>query len=115
MSDQTPSVTLLIYGDINEDGLLDAGEASTTTPADTDGDLMPDYRDIDSNNDGINDIDDAGNGSFDGDSDGMVDAVIDTDGDGVPDVIDGDPAAFGPRCGRQPGGRGTVYGVAPCV
>ena len=94
-NDSIPDVQEAGLVDENMDGQLDTGEANTTTPPDTDMDTMPDYRDIDSNNDGLNDIEDAGNGSLDGNGDGMVDAATDIDGDGVPDVIDGDPGSFG--------------------
>ncbi len=81
--------------DADRDGLLDAGLATTATPPDTDGDGVADYRDVDSNNDGTNDIVDAGNASEDSNADGTVDVTTDTDGDGVPDVVDGNPLIFG--------------------
>jgi outer membrane protein OmpA-like peptidoglycan-associated protein len=94
-NDSIPDVREAGLVDDDQDGQLDAGEATTTTPQDSDGDITPDYRDTDSNNDGTYDIDDAGNGGFDSNGDGVVDDVTDGDGDGVPDVIDGDPGSFG--------------------
>jgi uncharacterized repeat protein (TIGR01451 family)/fimbrial isopeptide formation D2 family protein len=61
----------------------------------TDGTGLPDYRDLDSDNDGINDIVESGQGYLDGNNDGVIDSTTDTDGDGIPNVADGLPAAFG--------------------
>ncbi len=73
--------------DSDGDGLDDAYEGTGNeglTPVDTDGDGTPDYLDLDSDNDGINDVDEAGHGV----SQATIDASPDTDGDGIPDVID---------------------------
>jgi len=79
-------------------------------PVDTDGDKLPDYRDLDSENDGIPDVREGGAndqdldandgriyGFIDGNSDGLDDSignsplpVPDTDGDGVSDYLDYD-------------------------
>ncbi|APD06432.1 hypothetical protein UJ101_00900 [Flavobacteriaceae bacterium UJ101] len=115
--------------DTNHNGLADSvdpdnGGAPASIP-DTDGDSVPDFRDLDSDNDGINDIDESGhfnsnergfmesNGSFinpkdlpDTDQDGIPDVLdpnIDTsnlnkkdsDGDGILDIYDGKPYEFG--------------------
>jgi hypothetical protein len=57
---------------------------------DTDGDGRPDYRDLDSDNDGINDVEEGG--ATDADGDGLIDIILtnptDTDGDGSPDYRD---------------------------
>jgi|GEM_PF-1449023 len=79
-------------------------------PDDCDGDGIPNYCDLDSDNDGIPDVIDA-NGSIqrtvdspnptpgeecehigfeDANGDGMIDDMTDTDGDGLPDVVDPD-------------------------
>ncbi|MEM7537146.1 MAG: hypothetical protein AAF639_33540, partial [Chloroflexota bacterium] len=54
-------------------------------PADTDGDTVGDWRDLDSDNDGINDVIEDGNGADDPDGNGQVDptAGSDPDGDGI--------------------------------
>ena len=73
--------------DTDGDGLDDAYEGTGNvglSPVDTDGDGTPDYLDLDSDNDGINDVDEAGHGV----SQAAIDASADTDGDGIPDVID---------------------------
>ena len=52
---------------------------------DTDNDGTPDFQDIDSDNDGINDLVEAGGGDLDGD--GQIDNFVDTDDKGVDDFI----------------------------
>ena len=103
---------------------------------DTDGDGVDDYRDLDSDNDGLNDVEEAGGPDADGDGlidtgdlvnpdnipdedndgnpdpyepnndnlgaldengDGMIDDTTDTDGDGIPDIVDGNPTQFSDR------------------
>lgn len=57
---------------------------------DSDGDGIPDYLDEDSDNDGIPD---AVEGNGDSDDDGIpnyLDTSLDEDGDGIPDILDGD-------------------------
>ena len=85
---------------------------ATYTPWDKDSDAFPDYRDLDSDNDGINDVEEAGFGIVDMDDNGRIDSVqgvgdaglaalidpvisgqpipplFDTDGDDVPDWHD---------------------------
>lgn len=91
-------------GDTNGDGLADA---ASTTPPNTDGVGPPDYQDLDSDEDGVSDVDEGGNGDLDGNDDGVLDDVgtndsdgdgvhdgvsnpIDTDNDGIPNVSDAD-------------------------
>ncbi|MDW3179073.1 MAG: hypothetical protein R8J94_16895 [Acidimicrobiia bacterium] len=91
-------------GDINNDGLADT---ASTTPPNTDGVGNPDYQDLDSDDDGVSDVDEGGNGDLDGNDDGVLDDVgtndgdgdgvhdgitnlVDTDNDGIPDVSDAD-------------------------
>ncbi|MFK8102673.1 MAG: T9SS type A sorting domain-containing protein, partial [Saprospiraceae bacterium] len=56
----------------------------------------PDYQDLDSDNDGINDIVESGNGAADTNNDGIADnPSTDTDGDGIQDSVDQTPNSFG--------------------
>ena len=48
--------------------------AETTTETNTDGDDLPDYLDIDSDNDGIQDIVEGGDSDLDTNGDGVIDA-----------------------------------------
>ncbi|WP_077402459.1 hypothetical protein [Cellulophaga omnivescoria] len=102
--------------DADDDGIPDNVEAQPTTgyiapadafdangvdtnypnglrPEDTDTDLTPDYLDTDSDNDGINDILEAGQGTIldplaDADADGLNDAFDDTPGNDVNNDLD---------------------------
>ncbi|SFB81776.1 Por secretion system C-terminal sorting domain-containing protein [Flexibacter flexilis DSM 6793] len=76
---------------------LAVGESSNPLPTDTDSDGVPDYRDLDSNNDGVKDIVSAGNGSLDPNNDGRIDNLTDGDGDGLVGASDGNTASFGDK------------------
>ncbi|MBU2975789.1 gliding motility-associated C-terminal domain-containing protein [Zobellia sp. B3R18] len=96
--------------DADDDGIPDNVEAQTTagyiapadaeaangldtnypvglTPVDTDGDLIPDYLDADSDADGVSDVEEAGQGT-------MVDPLADADGDGLNDAYDDTTAGY---------------------
>ncbi len=91
--------------DPNDNNTAGTGDGSGTpvTPADTDEDGFPDFQDLDSDNDGINDIVESGNAAADADGDGIADnPTTDTDGDGIPDSIDDAPADFGDAGGSEP-------------
>lgn len=60
--------------DVNKDGLSDA-YGSGLNPIDTDGDSIPDYLDLDSDNDGIFDWREAGSTATDSNNDGRIDGV----------------------------------------
>ncbi|MDO6518811.1 gliding motility-associated C-terminal domain-containing protein [Zobellia uliginosa] len=60
---------------------LDTNYAVGLTPVDTDGDLIPDYLDPDSDDDGVDDVEEAGQGT-------MGDPLADADGDGLNDAFD---------------------------
>ncbi len=79
-------------GDSDADGLSDAMECSVGLPCpDTDFDRIPDYMDVDSDNDGVLDADEM---DLDTDNDGVADSLEsgnrDTEGDGFVDSNDSD-------------------------
>jgi hypothetical protein len=92
--------------DADGDGILDVvdakdagfGDPQTTVPADTDKDGTPDFQDLDSDNDGIHDLVEGGTvdpAVVDANKDGVIDSIIDADGDGIPDVADNTDNGFG--------------------
>jgi hypothetical protein len=87
-------------GVVDGNGLvLDAGRFD---PVDTDFDFVPDYIDLDSNEDGLFDITDNGFSSLDLNGDGRIDNdASPTDCDGIADVLDPRPEEYGwfPRMG----------------
>lgn len=88
--------------DADGDGINDSADANdatfgdpetSDTPIDTDGDGIPNFRDLDSDGDGINDITESGSG-LDPDGNGVVDGP-DADGDGIKDDADANDGVFG--------------------
>merc|ERR1712137_396200 len=92
-----------MFVDVNGDGVDDIIALSPVTPPDTDNDGIPDYQDLDSDNDGAYDVAESqipdldNDGKADGDDsnhDGLVDGLpnhtVDTDNDGVIDRLDHD-------------------------
>jgi hypothetical protein len=82
------------YGDAgNTDPLNTDGPNPITTKADSD--IVPDYLDLDSDNDGVYDAEEGGNAAFDTDGNGIIDCAgdiliaCDTDMDGILDLVDG--------------------------
>jgi Ca2+-binding RTX toxin-like protein len=84
--------------DRDQNGIPDSVDRATggipLTPPDADGDGRPNYRDLDSDNDGSFDLQEQGNAALDTNGDGILDSP-DSDGDGLADSIDGDPTGFG--------------------
>lgn len=78
------------FTDTNLDGLANSVDpASGGTPLsvpDTDGDGLKNYKDLDSDGDGIPDLKE--NNGTDSNNDGRIDVFADTDNDGLADVID---------------------------
>ncbi|MGJ8761020.1 MAG: T9SS type A sorting domain-containing protein [Polaribacter sp.] len=85
-----------LINDADSDGLDDRYDANVTggtdgnaiTNPDTDGDGIKDTQDLDSDNDGIPDVVEAG--GTDANGDGIADNFNDTDNDGFNDYVDGD-------------------------
>jgi len=119
------------FTDLDHNGLDDQTPVTNLTDLpDSDADTIPDYRDTDSDNDGVTDLVEAGgtdsNGDGqvddfnDGNGDGLDDATAiiiqplpDTDGDGIPDYRDADtpgtPGTPGtPITGRATGKSDTI-------
>ncbi|MGF1558637.1 MAG: gliding motility-associated C-terminal domain-containing protein [Flavobacteriaceae bacterium] len=73
--------------DSNDNTLPGALDGGTPLPyPDTDGDQIADWLDVDSDNDGITDVTEAG--GTDADGDGRIDGFTDTDMDGFADSVD---------------------------
>ena len=70
----SPRITLL-NTDANQDGLDDAFNGIITLEFDTDRDGIPNHLDVDSDNDGIFDLVEAGHGNLDANNDGILDNV----------------------------------------
>jgi hypothetical protein len=88
--------------DVDADGLLDFFDNSTvfgTTfrayAQDTDANSIADYMQLDSNSDGINDIQTGLYASLDTNGDGRIDGLGDADNDGILDIFDTNDAAMG--------------------
>ncbi|WP_158839180.1 T9SS type A sorting domain-containing protein [Polaribacter sp. L3A8] len=85
-----------LINDKDKDGLDDRYDTNVTggtngnaiTNPDTDGDGIKDTQDLDSDNDGIPDVVEAGGTDTDGN--GIADTFTDIDGDGFNDYVDGD-------------------------
>lgn len=93
-----------VPADTDGDGIADAadaapgyGDAADPLPANGDNDAVPNYRDLDSDNDTVADVIEGGNGALDLNHDGTVQPAEsgDSDGDGIADVLDSSPTVFG--------------------
>jgi len=88
------------FSDVDGDGFADSVDTDDNTQSgasdggtplndpDTDDDNVPDRLDLDSDNDGITDVTEAGGNDANGD--GRIDAFIDADDDGFADSVDTD-------------------------
>jgi len=72
------------FVDADDDGLDDATAAAPLAQPDTDGDNTPNHLDVDSDNDGITDANEAG--GTDADGDGEIDGFTDANNDGLDDA-----------------------------
>jgi gliding motility-associated-like protein len=81
--------------DTDEDGLDDAFNGVPVSPVDTDGDGIPDYLDLDSDNDGVYDLFEANHGQPDADLDGRIDnAAANVGINGLVDALETAPDNF---------------------
>ena len=92
-SDNDSLLDVVEAGGIDADGngIIDSlalNEGTLTTPTDSDADGIGDWREVDGNNDGVNDIVGTTFAAEDSNGDGVVDDISDTDGDGIADVVD---------------------------
>jgi CshA-type fibril repeat protein len=93
-SDKVDATTGMIATPVVDANGIPTITPSVTTPVDTDGDTVPNYRDLDSDNDGLNDIEEAD--GLDENKDGIVDVedlvdavtLPDMDGNNIPDVLE---------------------------
>jgi hypothetical protein len=106
-NDSIPDVIEAGLADSNGDALADAGVVVTKTPRDTDQDGTPDYRDLDSDNVGSWDITSTPAKTADTNNDGRIDVATDTDGDGIANIVDGDPAVRGSKSDNDGDGVGA--------
>lgn len=110
-NDSIPDVTESDGSDPDQDGIIGTGtpvvnddgiandinplEGGTPSPVpDTDGDTIPDYQDLDTDNDGIFDLRERGGITLPERRGGQV-IGVDTDGDGIVDTVDGAIGTFG--------------------
>lgn len=95
-----------VPADSDSDGIADTvdaapaqyGDADDVSPPDSDADTVGDWRDLDSDNDSVADVIEAGHGALDSNNDGYLstaDGALDTDADGIVDALDGVPDVFG--------------------
>ncbi|MFN0111021.1 MAG: hypothetical protein ACKVZH_19345, partial [Blastocatellia bacterium] len=78
------------YGDPSFAGFVDGNNDGVNDNFDTDRDGIPDHLDLDADNDGIQDAIEGG--GIDPDNDGRIGAgvIVDTDGDGLSNIVDAD-------------------------
>lgn len=73
----------------------DFGDGASPALPDSDNDGIPNFREVDSNDDGTFDIADMGLDLLDPDGDGSIDDTADDDGDGIPNAVDTQDTVFG--------------------
>jgi len=79
------------FNDANGDGADDSIPTRSTTLIDTDGDRVPDIRDLDSDQDGLSDLLEMSGPTRDQDNSGDVDNFTDVNGDGLDDAVAANP------------------------
>ena len=82
---ETTYATILNIVDTNQDGLSDQyKDTMLAIPLDTDNDSIPNHLDLDSDDDGLSDLIEAGNRDFD--EDGIIDTFLDANKNGLTDA-----------------------------
>ncbi len=79
------------FTDSNSDGGDDVQAQNPVIPPDQDGDRIHDFRDLDSDNDGLSDLMETAGPGNDVDSNGEIDNFTDGNGDGLDDVVASQP------------------------
>ena len=88
ISDSNHDAVIDSFIDVNGDGLDDRVDLAAQV-LNSDGTDLPDFQDLDADNDGIYDLIESGMpASLDANGDGQIDSVVDQDQDGVPDSVD---------------------------
>lgn len=86
-SDENGDGVIDNFLDSNNDGHDDTVAAMPLPNEDFDGDSVLDFRDVDSDNDGLPDLAEADGFASDADNDGRVDDFTDSNGDGLDDAV----------------------------
>jgi outer membrane protein OmpA-like peptidoglycan-associated protein len=94
-NDGIPDITEAGTFDLNNDALNDGNTLVSLPLPDSDSDLIPNYLEVDSNNDSVFDIAPTAFVAFDVNNDGRVDITNDPDQDGIDNSIDTAPLVFG--------------------
>ena len=79
------------FDDLNGDGADDGLQRATTVVIDTDSDGVPDYRDLDSDQDSLSDLLETSGSAADLDNNGVLDGFSDSNGDGLDDTVAANP------------------------
>ena len=79
------------FADADGDGASDRLSTTATGSVDTDSDGIPDYRDLDSDQDSLSDLLETLGSALDLDNDGLLDSYIDNNGDGRDDAVAAQP------------------------
>ena len=75
------------FSDADGDGADDAMQQAMSGAPDTDADRIPDYRDLDSDQDSLSDLLETQGAAIDLDNDGVIDNFVDSNSDGLDDNV----------------------------
>ncbi|WP_412468438.1 Calx-beta domain-containing protein [Pedobacter sp. KLB.chiD] len=102
-----PGIGLIGPNEVDANGIPKVANGGYTPP-DTDGDGIPNFRDLDSDGDGIFDVAENGGPDTDGDGRAGTGVTIDFDNDGISDVVDDYNNLTGSLAGEPSGDPMTV-------